>query len=67
MTFEQRPWYENTDIDITFLSWDHADHENFDGRGGILAHGFYPYYGGDIHMDGDELWTYQASALNGTL
>ena len=47
----------NADLDIFFVSRDHADGYAFDGYGGVLAHAFFPYYGGDVHFDDDEHWT----------
>ncbi|KRY34763.1 Acyl-protein thioesterase 1 [Trichinella spiralis] len=44
-------------IDIAFLQQNHGDGEPFDGQGGILAHAFFPRYGGDVHFDDDEYWT----------
>lgn len=48
---------QTVDIDIKFGSRDHGDKYSFDGRGGVLAHAFYPLYGGDAHFDEDEEWT----------
>lgn len=48
-------------IDIAFLSRDHGDGFRFDGRGGVLAHTFYPPpngepLAGDMHLDMEEPW-----------
>ncbi len=48
-------------VDIAFLQRDHGDGFKFDGRGGVLAHTFYPPpnsepLAGDIHLDIDEPW-----------
>ena len=44
-------------IDIRFERRSHGDKDSFDGRGGTLAHAFFPVYGGDVHIDDDEDWT----------
>uniref|UniRef100_Q029Q8 Peptidase M10A and M12B, matrixin and adamalysin n=1 Tax=Solibacter usitatus (strain Ellin6076) TaxID=234267 RepID=Q029Q8_SOLUE len=52
----------NRTIDILFARGTHGDGYPFDGRGGTLAHTFYPAppnpepIAGDMHLDGDEPW-----------
>jgi len=48
----------NADILIRFGTLRHGDHYVFDGEGGILGHAFFPGsgLGGDVHLDGDEIW-----------
>uniref|UniRef100_A0A8R1DIH5 ZnMc domain-containing protein n=1 Tax=Caenorhabditis japonica TaxID=281687 RepID=A0A8R1DIH5_CAEJA len=48
---------KNANIDIVFAAGDHDDGEPFDGKGNILAHAFFPRYGGDVHFDEDEIWS----------
>lgn len=49
-------------IGVLFGTRSHGDAYPFDGRGGILAHTFYPYpvnpepLAGDMHLDADENW-----------
>jgi Matrixin len=49
-------------IDIQFARGAHGDPYPFDGRGGVLAHTFYPAppnsepVAGDMHLDADEDW-----------
>ena len=44
-------------IEIRFEKKRHGDEDDFDGKGGTLAHAFFPIYGGDVHFDDDEDWT----------
>uniref|UniRef100_A0A1I7US52 Peptidase_M10 domain-containing protein n=1 Tax=Caenorhabditis tropicalis TaxID=1561998 RepID=A0A1I7US52_9PELO len=49
--------FAKANIDIVFAAGDHDDGEPFDGKGNILAHAFFPRYGGDVHFDEDEHWS----------
>uniref|UniRef100_A0A0N4ZAI2 ZnMc domain-containing protein n=1 Tax=Parastrongyloides trichosuri TaxID=131310 RepID=A0A0N4ZAI2_PARTI len=42
------------DIKVGFYRRKHGDDEDFDGPGGILGHGYFPRYGGEVHFDDDE-------------
>jgi len=44
-------------IEIRFETGAHGDEDNFDGPGGVVAHAFFPEFGGDAHFDDQELWT----------
>jgi len=57
LTFVRRSPNQRVDIDIRFVSGSHGDGAPFDGPGSVLAHAFFPSYGGDTHMDDDETWT----------
>lgn len=52
------------DIEVKFVTRDHGDDNPFDGPGKVLAHAFFPQYGGDIHFDDDE--TYTSESTKGT-
>uniref|UniRef100_A0A1I7WU12 ZnMc domain-containing protein n=1 Tax=Heterorhabditis bacteriophora TaxID=37862 RepID=A0A1I7WU12_HETBA len=51
-------------IEISFTTGAHGDGEPFDGRGKILAHAYFPRYGGDLHFDDDELWSIDKYGLD---
>lgn len=49
------------DIVLSFAVGDHGDGYPFDGVNGVLAHAFYPPYGGDVHFDDSETWSSSGS------
>jgi len=64
LTFTERN-YGPVHMDIRFESRGHGDGDSFDGPAGVLAHSYFPIYGGDVHFDADEKWVTQ-SHLVGT-
>lgn len=62
LRFTEVPIGNNPDIVIRFVAGNHGDGSNFDGAGGVLAHGFYPppnggALAGDAHFDEAETWS----------
>merc|ERR1711872_595023 len=61
---------QSVDIDIVFERFEHGDRSPFDGPKGVLAHAFFPAYGGNVHMDDSEDWSvipFKGSQLLNTL
>jgi len=60
----------SADIKIRFEKYEHGDGNSFDGPGGVLAHAYYPRFGGDAHFDDSEHWSitpYEGNQLLNTL
>ena len=47
----------SVNIEVRFDQYSHGDYDPFDGPGGVLAHAFFPKFGGDVHMDDSERWS----------
>ncbi len=55
LTF-RRVFSDTADMRLDFFHGRHGQDAPFDGRGGVLAHAFFPRWGGDVHFDAAEDW-----------
>ncbi|KAF1763519.1 hypothetical protein GCK72_011785 [Caenorhabditis remanei] len=53
--FEEVSSEKIADISVFFAKKNHSCYEEFDGKGGVVAHSMYPPFG-VLHLDGDEEW-----------
>ncbi len=51
---------KNPKINIKFVERDHGDADPFDGPGKVLAHAYFPRFGGHMHVDDQENWTLES-------
>lgn len=60
LTFKEEYYNENADIKVSFVKGKHNDGWDFDGKGRILAHAFFPSgrMRGVVHLDYDEDWDF---------
>ncbi len=70
LRFREVPLGESPEIRIRFVAGDHGDGSPFDGRGGVLAHAFYPPpnggdLAGDAHFDEAETWSIRIPVPSG--
>jgi matrix metalloproteinase-16 (membrane-inserted) len=58
LTFREDHYNPKADIKVSFMYKDHSDGYEFDGKGNVLAHAFYPSGGnkGVVHLDVEETW-----------
>lgn len=67
LTITETLQLNDANIHLQYATQRHGDNFPFDGKGGILAHAFYPDSGamaGQVHFDDAETWSHNEN--NGT-
>jgi len=67
LTISETLQRNDADLHLQYAALHHGDEFPFDGKGGVLAHAFFPDSGllaGQVHFDDSEIWSHEIQ--NGT-